>query len=103
DLHRQSVAIPLGAISGSKLLAAVGPNIHVGFTIAATPRIELRDQFSSAGINQTKHSLSLLIQADLLIAVPFEPQKITVATTVLLAEGIIVGNTPDSYVNINAP
>ncbi len=101
QLGRQSVAIPLGAASGSSLLAATGPNIDVGFVAAAAPSVSLSDQFTSAGINQTKHSLTLHITVDLLVTAPFDREKITVSTSVLLAEGIIVGDTPEGYAGIN--
>lgn len=100
ELGEQEIAIPLLSVTGSKWLAAKGPLLPVGVRGVAVPRIELTDSFSAAGINQTRHSIYLDVSVEVMVTVPFSADTCTVSVTVLLAEGIIVGTVPDTYVNI---
>ncbi|MDO4581358.1 MAG: sporulation protein YunB [Bacillota bacterium] len=94
------LSLPLGAALGSKLFADLGPELHVGFRTVGAPMLELRDDFVAVGINQTRHRIYLDLSAEISVTVPFERESFAVATTVLLAEGIIVGIVPDTYVSV---
>jgi sporulation protein YunB len=94
-------SLPLGALSGSKLLATTGPDLRFGFRIVAAPRVNIFDDFTSAGINQVRHRIYVNVEADLRVIAPLARQDETVSASVLLSEGIIVGYTPDTYVNIS--
>jgi len=102
DLTDQSISIPLGVVTGSSLLASLGPDINVSFIISATPEAKVMDEFISAGINQTRHRIYVEITAQVAVVVPFDQKLIDVTATILLAEGIIVGYTPDTYLSINS-
>ena len=54
----------------------------------------------SAAINQSKYQLYLNVKMDLDILVPWEHQAETVGTNVLLAETVIVGKVPQTYVEV---
>ena len=54
----------------------------------------------SAAINQSKYQLYLNVKMDLDILVPWEHQTGTVGTNVLLAETVIVGKVPQTYVEV---
>lgn len=92
--------LPLGAATGSKLLAALGPDLRFGFRAAAAPKITVIDDFTSAGINQVRHRIYVQVETKLRVIAPFAREDEMMTATVLLAEGIIVGYTPDTYVNI---
>lgn len=93
-------SLPLGAITGSKMLSTLGPEIRFGFRSVAAPEVSVVDDFTSAGINQVRHRIYVQVEAALRVIAPFSREDDTVTATVLLAEGIIVGYTPDTYVNI---
>lgn len=94
-------SLPLGAATGSKLLAALGPDLRFGFRAAAAPQVTVVDDFISAGINQVRHRIYVQVETKLRVIAPFAREDEKVTATVLLAEGIIVGYTPDTYVNIS--
>ena len=60
----------------------------------------MEDSFLSAGVNQTLHSIYLHVETDIRIIVPFSNQTVKAKTDLLLAEGIIVGYTPDTYLSL---
>ncbi len=100
SLGEQRLTIPLFALTGSKLFSSWGPQIPIDISGIATPSVELTDSFVAAGINQTKHSIYLEIEAKLQVAVPFQQETCTVATKVLLAEGILIGEVPEAYLQL---
>lgn len=100
-LMHQKISLPLGAVSGSALLADLGPEIKYGFRYQGLPRVEVEDDFVSAGINQVRHRIYLRVESDIRVVVPFTSNTSTVSATVLLSEGIIVGYTPDTYVSLD--
>ena len=100
SMSKETLHIPLGKATGSKILANTGPDIQVKVTPIGTSSLHVVDSFEDAGINQTRHRISLDISVDILIAAPFEKEMTKVETTVLLAEGIIVGPIPDTYLNL---
>ena len=99
DMDKQKITVPLLAVTGSRLLATFGPELPVKVRGAAMPRVELKDTFTSAGINQTRHSIYLQVTAELMVTVPFDSRVYDISSTVLLAEGIIIGNIPETYVD----
>ncbi|MDD7414158.1 MAG: sporulation protein YunB, partial [bacterium] len=56
--------------------------------------------FESAGINQTRHEISLQASVLMRIIVPTGADSVTVDTLVPIAESIIVGQVPSTYVNV---
>lgn len=101
NLGEQELTVPLMSVTGSKLLSSIGPDIPIHISGIATPSVKLSDSFVSAGINQTKHSIYLEVEAELQVAVPFQQETCTVATKVLLAEGIFIGDVPETFLQLD--
>lgn len=101
DLGEQKLTIPLMSVTGSKLLSSIGPDIPIRISGIATPSVHLSDSFVSAGINQTKHSIYLEVEAEIQVAVPFQKDTCTVSTKVLLAEGIFMGDVPETFFQLD--
>ena len=59
--------------------------------------VKLRSSFTDAGINQTLHRLLLELSAELRVLIPAGTVTARVYTDVTLAETLIVGRVPDSY------
>lgn len=93
------VRIPLGQITGLSLLSNSGPKIKVRIIPARQLNVSVKDQFEQAGINQTRHSIYLEVNSRIKMAVPLMGKDFNVVTTIPMAETIIVGEVPDTYVN----
>ncbi len=96
-LSEEGVSVPLGALTGIEALAGFGPSINI--KIIPVNRIESRfvSQFTSAGINQTLHSLVIQVVAEISIILPSQTVKKTAVSEVLVTESVIRGNIPDVY------
>lgn len=95
-----SFKIPLGSFLGSKIFSGRGPKVNIKIQMIGDLDTDLRSEFSSAGINQTLHRIYLEITCKVIILTPFEAIEQEIANQVLIAEGVIVGEIPNSYYNL---
>lgn len=95
------IQIPLGQITGITLLAGNGPRFKVKVIPANQIYVSVDDKFEQAGINQTRHSIYMRVKTKIKIAVPFMNKDLDVVTAIPMAETIIVGDVPQTYVNLN--
>lgn len=94
------VEIPLGAAFGSRLLAGSGPIVHVRVVPVGAVSTEFVSEFTAAGINQTRHRIFLQMDATVQMVIPTGTQTAAVSAHVPVAESIIVGEAPDSFVDV---
>ena len=59
------------------------------------------NSFTSAGVNQTLHRVCLDIHATVRLFLPGEVLPVSVSSSVCVAETVIVGETPDTYLNFD--
>jgi sporulation protein YunB len=95
-----SIRIPLGQITGITLLAGNGPRFKVNVIPANQIYVSVDDKFEQAGINQTRHSIYMRVKTRIKIAVPFMDKDLDVVTSIPMAESIIVGEVPQTYVSL---
>lgn len=98
EKHRSVVTrIPVGAFFSDTLFTGFG--VPVPVFIYASHRIEIQflDTFDAAGINQTRQQLSLSIKVPVRVAGVFSSLEGEVSTEVPLAESVIIGTVPQTY------
>jgi sporulation protein YunB len=100
ELEKDEFGIPLGQVLGSQILANYGPRIKVRIIPVGSVKVEILDNFESAGINQTRHRFFLRLDTQVKIVVPLQEKEVRVATDVPLVENVIVGTVPDTFVNV---
>jgi len=98
-MGERQIMIPMGALTGSRILAGYGPGMKVRIIPTGQVNVQFMNKFDQAGINQTRHLVYFKIDSIIKIAVPFINEEVKVSTTVPIAETIIVGEVPDTYVN----
>ena len=96
-LENSRAAIPIGALSGADLLSGSGFDIDVSFHSIQNVTTKIESSFEECGINQTKHSLKLLISTNVSAVMPGKDMTVTVKDEFLLSETVIVGKIPDVY------
>lgn len=95
-----TVKIPLGNLSGVSLLMGRGPKIPVEIVTLTSSRVAFKNNIVSAGINQTKHQIALQILVDIDVLVPWGTASTQVSAEVLIADTVIVGQVPETYLDI---
>ena len=96
----QSIAIPLGAALGVPFLSAMGPRVQVRIVPVSAVSAAFSTAFESAGINQTRHKLYLSLRTTVRLVIPSGARQVSLSSQVLIAESIIVGDVPQSYVQV---
>ncbi len=97
NLGRDGLPIKLGTFSGVPFLIGRGPAIHLNLVPIGVVSGKFDSEFSSVGINMTKHTLFLYIDVHVSIVLPVQSYDIYSTNQVLLAESIIVGKVPEVY------
>ena len=98
--YTATVQIPLGNLSGLSLLMGRGPKVPVEIVTLTSSRVEFNNGIVTAGINQTKHQITLEIKVDIDILVPWGSESTQVVSEVLIADTVIVGQVPGTYLDI---
>ncbi len=92
--------IKMGNFTGSKFFSGRGPDIEIKVSVVGNIETSLKSEFIEAGINQTLHRVYLEVRCNTVILTPFDNIEEQIINQVLLAEGIIVGNIPTTYYDL---
>lgn len=98
---RTDIAIPLGNFFSNEFMWGTGPKIPFRIMPNPTVDVNFRDDFSSAGVNQTVHKIYLDVDANVSAAAPAVKTGTRVKTSFLIAQTVIVGEVPETYTGIN--
>ncbi|MDI3540463.1 MAG: hypothetical protein PWP66_1 [Thermosediminibacterales bacterium] len=101
EITMNEIGIPIGQITGSNILANFGPSIKFSILPVGTVEVDISEAFEEAGINQTRHKVFIDVKTWVRIAVPLVSSSIQVSTHIPIAETIIVGNVPETILNLN--
>ena len=82
------------------MLSGRGPGVKIRISSIGNIETNLNSEFTSQGINQTLHRIYVDISCNVKVLTPFKDIERKITNKVLLAENVIVGNTPDIYYNL---
>ncbi len=102
SLGTQEIQISAGTFTGLALLMGFGPDVTIKITPIGTATCDFVSYFQSAGINQTLHKIYIDVYADVSIVTPIDQPTIQVKAEVLVCENMIVGEIPDTFLNIKS-
>ena len=97
EVDTRELSIPLGTLLGSPFLAGRGPAVKVRMQSVGSPDAHFENAFISAGINQTKHQILLVVDVSVSILLPGFSAGTRVSNRFNVAETVIVGSVPESY------
>ena len=97
EVSTRDISIPIGTLTGSPLLAGRGPLIRVRMQSVGSSSARFENAFTSAGINQTKHQIYLVVDVYVSILLPGFSTVTKVSSSYAVAETVIVGSVPENY------
>ena len=97
EVSTREISIPVGTLIGSPLLAGRGPLIRVRMQSVGSSSAHFENAFTSAGINQTRHRIYLVVDVYVSILLPGFSTVTKVSSSYAVAETVIVGSVPQSY------
>ena len=98
-LDVDTLGISVGSLLFPEIMAGRGPEIPVQIIAIRNSDASFESKFTEAGINQTMHQLSMNVVIDVSILVLGRTESFTVSSQVVVAETIIVGDVPDTYLH----
>lgn len=101
DIDGEQICIPLGTITGNSLLVGRGPDIKVKMQLTGSSEVEIKSNFESAGINQTRHIIVMEIVCRVYIVMLGVESLQEISLTVPIAETLIVGTVPDTFLDVS--
>ena len=99
-MQEESIYVPLGQVTGIYILSNLGPGLKVEVVPMGMVRLNVVDTFEQAGINQTRHSIYFNYDTDVRIIIPLMSGRVNVTTRVPVAESIIIGDVPSTFISI---
>jgi len=96
-LDHSDIGVPLGSLFIPEILSGKGPAIPVHILSIRNSDAVFLSDFSQAGINQTLHKLTMEVSVDVAILVLGQTSSFTLTSEVVVAETVIVGQVPDTY------
>ncbi len=100
DTDITRVSIPLGNLIGGALFSGRGPRINLHILSITNVSTSFRNEFTSAGINQTRHQIIMDVEVTLEILLGGKAGSDRVLTEINVAETVIVGSVPDAYASV---
>lgn len=98
-LDTSDLGIPVGSLILPEIFAGRGPNIPVRILSIRNSDASFTSDFHEAGINQTLQQLNMHISVDVAVLVLGRTNYFTVSSQVVVAETIIVGQVPDTFLH----
>jgi len=96
-LDQSDLGVPIGSIFLPEFFSGRGMTIPVQIIAIRNSDAYFESHFTQAGINQTLHRLNMCVLVDVSILVLGRTASFTVSSEVVVAETIIIGDVPDTF------
>ena len=97
SMDASRIGIPLGNLILPEFLSGRGPRLPVEVLTIRNSDADFDSNFSHAGINQTLHQVHMAVWVDVAVLVLGSTLSFSVEADVVVAETIIVGDVPDTF------
>ncbi len=94
---KEGMPIPLFAFTGIPLLSGFGRPVTIKTLSVSFVVCEFYSVFKSVGINQTLHSVYIVVSSKVLMEMPLKREEVVCKTDVMVCEAVLVGKVPDTY------
>ena len=97
SIEESSLGVALGSLFLPEFLSGKGPQLPVKILAIRNSEGDFYSSFSEAGINQTLHQLNMEVFLDVTVLVLGSTTEFTVSSHMVVAETVIVGDVPETY------
>lgn len=97
---KEGVDVPVFFFARNNLTGYRGPKVNVKMMPISRVEIHYMSHFTSAGINQTKHTINVMLTAKMRIIIPTSGKDVEVVDEIPICETIIVGRIPDTNLQL---
>lgn len=91
------VYIPIGSLTSYPVFQGMGYKIPVKISIDGLAKVDFKDEFTDAGINQVKHKIFLTAETEVYAVSAVMTISEKISAEIPVCETVIVGDVPDYY------
>ena len=99
SVDTDELSIPIGSFLIPEMFSGRGPQLPVRVLAIRNSEGAFESHFSEAGINQTRHQLTMDVMVDVAVLVMGRSEEFTVESHVVIAETVIVGQVPETFLH----
>lgn len=97
DMDSSALGVPIGSLVLPEVFAGRGFSIPVEILAIRNSDASFSSSFSQAGINQTLQQMKMDVFVDVTVLILGSTESFTVSSQVVVAETVIVGQVPNTY------
>ena len=94
---KKGVPVHVGAFTGINMFAGFGKTFNMPLITVNSVKCEMISEFTSAGINQTRHALYVAVIPDVYIVTRTNTRKLEDSIKLLVYDNVICGSIPEFY------
>ncbi|HAQ28540.1 MAG TPA: hypothetical protein DCQ76_02035 [Ruminococcaceae bacterium] len=94
------ISIPLGTFLGSEYTNGYGPRVKFNAQLTSGTVVTFSNEFREAGLNQVIHRIVFNIETSGRLVMLGKTDALTVTTSAVVAETVIVGVLPEALTNV---
>ena len=99
---KTGVPIPILAFTGIRILSSIGRTVILPILTFSDVNCSFDSEFLSSGINQSLHKINCIVKVKIYLDLPtINKKEIVEDYQILLAETLIVGKVPNTYLGGN--
>ena len=102
DQMKTSIKIPFGNLVGGTIMSGRGPDIPVKILSVSNFYTDFSNDFTEAGINQTRHRIIIDFEVEIDMLIPGGTVRENIDASVVVAETVIVGAVPSTFADFSA-
>lgn len=92
--------VPVGSLLGSQVFSQLGPSVDVRIIPMTVSSMDFKSELETQGINQTKYRIYIEHKCRVRVLAPFSSGNFELSGTIPVAEAVILGEVPRSYVQV---
>lgn len=97
DMDSSALGVPIGSLVLPEVFAGRGFSIPIEILAIRNSDASFSSSFSQAGINQTLQKMKMDVFVDVTVLILGSTESFTVSSQVVVAETVIVGQVPNTY------
>ena len=97
DMDSSALGVPIGSLVLPEVFAGRGFSIPIEILAIRNSDASFSSSFSQAGINQTLQQMKMDVFVDVTVLILGSTESFTVSSQVVVAETVIVGQVPNTY------
>jgi len=99
-MEEEKYEVPVGSLLGSQVFSQIGPTVDIRIIPMTVSSMDFRSEFETQGINQTKYRIYIEHKCRVRVLAPFSSEMFELKGTIPVAEAVIMGEVPHSYVQV---